>query len=80
LALLLRRQYEFPQCGINKGIFFRELFFLSPQGKLVLDVLLYLDHVVVFNPVYIVPLCLTFPNKQTNKQTSENSQYSSVLL
>jgi hypothetical protein len=22
LALLLRRQYEFPQCGINKGIFF----------------------------------------------------------
>jgi hypothetical protein len=21
LALLLRRQYEFPQCGINKGIF-----------------------------------------------------------
>jgi hypothetical protein len=22
LALLLRRQYEFPQCVINKGIFF----------------------------------------------------------
>jgi hypothetical protein len=22
LALLLSRRYEFPQCGINKGIFF----------------------------------------------------------
>jgi hypothetical protein len=26
LALLLRRQYEFPQCGINKGnIFFNNI-------------------------------------------------------
>jgi hypothetical protein len=24
LALLLTRQYEFPQCGINKGNFFFE--------------------------------------------------------
>jgi hypothetical protein len=27
LALLLRRQYEFPQCGINKGIFCCWFFF-----------------------------------------------------
>jgi hypothetical protein len=28
LALLLRRQYEFPQCGINKGNFYFFLFIL----------------------------------------------------
>jgi hypothetical protein len=34
LALLLRRQYEFPQCGINKGNIFLFYFMLKYGHRL----------------------------------------------
>jgi hypothetical protein len=34
LALLLRRQYEFPQCGINKGIIIINIIFQPVSSML----------------------------------------------